>query len=115
MTKEKKLITSVIGVLFITTTVHANMMPISMRDVGCDQSLYVLCGQTNLQYIDFYNPLNCSSLADLDLWSVEFLPKTAVGAGQTSVVQNLQSLTEGPNSIKFCLSALISLGLCCSA
>lgn len=35
--------------------------------------------------------------------------------GQTYEIQHLQRLTEEPNSVKFCLSALINLDLCCSS
>lgn len=115
MTKEEKLITSVIGVLFITMTVHADMMPMSAPDIGCGKSPYVLCGQTDLRYTDFSNPLNYPGVADLDLWPIGFLPEPTADTGQTSELQNLLSFTDGPGNFALCLYALVGLGLFKSA
>ena len=115
MAKEKKLIISIVGVLIVTASVHADMMPMSAPDIGCGQSPYVLSGQTDLRYSDFSSPFSSPGVVDLDLWPVRFLPEPTADNGQTSELQNLKSFTDGPGSFALCLYAMIGLGLCRSA
>jgi len=115
MAYGEKIIISVVGVLIVTASVHADMMPMSSPDTGCGQSPYFLSGQTDLRYSDFSNPLNYPSFADLDFWPASFLPEPTADTGQNSDLQNLRSLTEGQGSFALCLYALIGLGLCRSA
>ena len=98
------------GVLVFSAAVHADMMPVSQEGAVCRQSPGS-CAHANLQPNDF--PCLCifTGIDDLDLWSIEFSPEDDT---QTSDLQQLHSLTDGHNSLEFCLSALISLGLCCS-
>jgi hypothetical protein len=100
--------------LVFTAAVHADMMPVSQEDAVCRQS-QDSCAPADLQSDNLSGTSNYTCLADLDLWSVEFSPKADAEIGQASEIQPLQSLTDGSNSLKLCLSALISLGLCCSA
>ena len=110
-----RLITSVVGALIVTASVHAGMMPMSSPDIGCGQSPYVLYGQINFRYTDLSGLFNYPSVTNLDLWPVELLPEPTADTGQTSDLQNLRSFTDGPGSFALCLYALIGLGLCRSA
>ena len=101
------------GILVFTAAVHADMMPVSQEGAVCRQSP-VCCARADLQRRDLSSQPVCTCIADLDLWSVGILPEAHADIGQTSEIQQLQSLTDGHNSLEFCLSALISLGLCCS-
>ncbi len=111
--RRKLLITVGLGLL-VTTGVYADMTPVSRLNAGRRQSPLV-CSRTDIQYMNFSSPSNCPSIADLNLWSVEFLPKLNAEVRQTSVMQHPQSLTNGHSSFSLCLSALIGLGLCSSA
>ncbi len=111
--RRKLLITVGLGLL-VTTGVYADMTPVSRLNAGRRQSPLV-CSQADRQYMNFSSPFNCSSIADLDLWSVEFLPEANADISQTSEIQHPQSLTNGHSSFSLCLSALIGLGLCSSA
>jgi len=114
MINPRKFLIAVIGVLVIMPAVYADMIPVSRLDSGPRQSLHV-CGRADLQYTNLSSPSNCPSVADLDMWSVEFLPKANVDVSQTSEMQHPQILTDGTGSFNLCLSALIGLGLCSSA
>jgi len=83
-------------------------------DAKCVQSLNV-CRLNELQYTNLSSPYNSPSVTELDLWSVEFLPEATVDDSQSADIQHLQILTNGPDSLNLCLSALIGLGLCSSA
>ena len=98
------------GVLVFSAVVNADMMPLSQECAVCRQSP-VSCARPNLQHKDCSCQPVFAGIADLDLWSIEFSPEDDE---QTSDLQQLQSLTDGHNSLEFCLSALVSLGLCCS-
>ncbi len=114
MIDSRKLITAVIGGLVVTAAAYADMVPVSRLDAGRRQLPHV-CGQADLQYTNLSSPSNYPSVGHLDLWSVEFLPEANADVSQTSEIQHLQSLTDGPGSLNLCLSALIGLGLCSSA
>jgi len=101
------------GILVFTAAVHADMMPVSQEGAVCRQSPGC-CARADLQRRDLSSQPICPCIADLDLWSVEFSPEEYTEFAQTSDLQHLPSLTDGPNSLELCLSALISLGLCCS-
>jgi len=115
MPNKEMLIISVIGALIVTASVHADMMPMSSPDIGCGQSPYVLCDQTNFRHTDLSGLFNYPSVTNLDLWSFEFFPEVNADTGQTSELQNLRSFTDGPGSFALCLYALIGLGLCQAA
>jgi len=100
-------------VLVFATSVHADMMPVSQEDAVSRQSP-PCSNRPNLQSENLSATPDFAAIADLDLWSVELLPKVDSQIGQTPETQQLRSLTDGPDSLKLCLSALISLGLCCS-
>ena len=114
MINRRKLLLVVIGVLALTAAVNAGMVSVSQLDAERRQSPRV-CGRTDLQHTNSSSPFNYSGLADLDLWSVEFLPEAETDVAQTAQIRNLHSLTNGPSSLNLCLSALIGLGLCSSA
>ena len=114
MKSSRRYILTFIGMLVFTAIVHADMMPVSHEDAVCWQSP-ISSARANLQYENLSGTSDFAGIADLDLWSVEFSPEADAEIRQTSEIQNLQSLTDEPNSLKFCLSALVSLGLCCSA
>jgi len=114
MKSSRRYILTFIGVLVFTAAVEADMMPVSQEDNVCRQSTGS-CTKADLQYNNLSGTSDLAGIADLDLWSVEFSPEADVEIGQASDLQHLQSLTDGSNSLELCLSALISLGLCCSA
>jgi len=111
--RRKLLITVGLGLL-VTTGVYADMTPVSQLDAGRLQSP-IVCSQADLQYTSFSSPFNFPGSADLDSWSVEFLLEANADVSQTTEIQHLQILTNGPDSLNLCLSALIGLGLCSSA
>ena len=101
------------GFLVFTAAVHAEMVPVSPQGAEFRQSPEN-CTRVNLQDNNLSCTSDCTSIADLGEWYIEFLPGADANIGQTSDIKNLQSLTDEHNSLKFCLSALISLGLCFS-
>jgi hypothetical protein len=113
MLKGRRIIAPILGVLVIASAGYADMFPVSAVDIGCRQSPAV-CGSSLLL------PANSSSLFDYpditvpDLRHIKFLPKANADAGQTSQVQAPLTLTNGPDSLALCLSALMGLGLCSS-
>ena len=111
--RRKLLITVGLGLL-VTTGVYADMTPVSHSDAKRVQSANA-CSLAELQYTNLSSPSNFPSVADLDFWSVEFLPEANADVSQTSEIQHPQGLTNGPGSFNLCLSALIGLGLCSSA
>ena len=114
MIRLRKLIIAIIGGLVVTAAGHADMVSVSRTDAEPRQPARV-CGRTDLQHTNLANPLNCTGVADLDLWSAGSLPEADADAGQTSQIQPPQTLTNGPSSLSLCLSAMIGLGLCSSA
>jgi len=113
MKSSRRYILTFIGVLVFTASVRADMMPVSHEDDLRPQSPGS-CDRVDLQSENLPATPDFTGLADLDLWSVELLPEVHAQVGQTPDLQHLQTLTDGTNSLKYCLSALISLGLCCS-
>ena len=114
MIDGRKLITVVIGGLVVTAAAYADMVPVSRLDAGRRQPQPV-CDKINLYNNNLSDSYNSPSVADLSSWSVGFLPQANTDIEQTSEIQQLQSLTNGPDSLNLCLSALIGLGLCSSA
>jgi len=114
MIDVRRIITAIIGGCVATVSVYADMTPVSQSDAKCVQSSNA-CSLVELQYTNLSSPSNFPSVADLDLWSVEFLSEANADVSQTSEMQHPLSLTSGPGSLNLCLSALIGLGLCSSA
>ncbi len=114
MITRRKILTAVIGILVGISTVYADMTPVSRLDAEHQQPAHI-CGRADAKYTTLSSPSNCLSVADLDLWSVEFLPEANPDIGQTSDMQNPQILTDGTGSFSLCLSALIGLGMFSSA
>ncbi len=114
MLDGRRIITAIIGVFVATVSVYADMTPVSRSDAKRRQSPLV-CNLKELQYTDLSSPYNPPSVTELDLWSVEFLPKANADVSQTSQIQHPQILTNGQGSLNLCLSALIGLGLYSSA
>jgi len=113
MINGRRIISAVICGLIVTAAVHANMVPVSQQDSGRRKPQPV-CDRINLYSNNLTDSYNLPSVTDLSSWSVGFLPRANTGIEQTSEIQQLQSLTDGPGSISLCLSALIGLGLCSS-
>lgn len=113
MKSSRRYILTFIGMLVFTAAVEADMMPVSHENSVCRQ-LPGSNARQNLQSENLSGTSDLAGIADLDLWSVEFLPEADAEIGQTPEMQHLTSLTNGSDSLKLCLSALISLGLCCS-
>lgn len=114
MIDRRRFLTAVIGGLVVTAAAYADMTPVSQLDAGCRQ-LPRDCARTNLQYTNLSSPFNCTSVADLDSSSVQFLPEANANVRQTSEIQHPIDLTNGPSSFNLCLCALIGLGLCRTA
>ena len=113
MINGRRIISAVICGLIFAVTAHANMVPVSHQDFGCRQP-HPVCDRINHHDNNLYDSYNSPSVANLSLWPVGFLPQANTDIEQTSEIQQLQSLTDGPSSIGLCLSALIGLGLCSS-
>ena len=113
MKSSRRYILTFIVVLVFTVSVRADMMPVSQEDSFCRQSPGS-CGRSEIQSENLSATPDLAGITDLDFWSVELLPEVHAQVGQTSDLRHLQTLTDGTNSLKYCLSALISLGLCCS-
>jgi len=101
------------GVLVFAAIVHADMIPVFQEFTVCRQS-QVCYALTDHQCENSPSTYNYTYITDPGLWSVGLLSEIDAETGQNSEVQ-LHSLTDGSNGLEFCLSALISLGLCCSA
>ncbi len=114
MTDRRKLLIALIAVLVVTAAVRADMSPVSRLDAGRRQLPHI-SGRTDLRYTNLSSPSNFPSVADLDSWSVEFLPEANPDIGQNSDMQNPQILTDGTGSFSLCLYSLIGLGLCRTA
>jgi len=113
MKSSRRYILTFIGMLVFTAAVQADMMPVSQEGTVCRQSPGSSTG-ADLQSENLSGTPDFAGISDLDLWSVELLPEADAQIGQNSDLQQLQSLMDETNSLKLCLSALISLGLCCS-
>jgi len=114
MKSGRRIVLAFSVILAYTAVVHADMMPVSRGDAVCLES-QKSCAQTDLRYRDSSNLLSPIYMADQYEWLVEFIPEDVADIGQSSELRHPQSLTNEPNSLKFCLSALVSLGLCCWA
>ena len=114
MIHRRELLIAVIGMLVLTSVTYADMVPVSQLDTGCWQLLHI-CGRADLQYTNLFSPSIFPSAANLDLWSVEFLPEADADVSQTSEVQHPKILTNGQGSLSLCLYALMGLGVCSSA
>ncbi len=114
MINGRRIISAVICGLIVTAAVHADMMSVVQQDAGRRQ-LQSVCVQANLHNKNLSESYDFPNVADLDPWSVGFLPQANTDIEQASEIQHLQSLTNGPDSLNLCLSALIGLGLCSSA
>jgi len=113
MINGRRVISAVICGLIFAAAVHAHMVPLSQQDSGRRQATSV-CDRINLYNNNLSDSYNFSSVTDLSSLSFGFLPQANTDIEQTSEIQHLQSLTNGPGSISLCLSALIGLGLCSS-
>jgi len=114
MKKSRRTIVFFCGILAFTAVVHADMMPVSHEDDVHWQSPRC-CIWADIQDKSVSGISNCTCIANLEEWSGELLSETYALIGQTPEIQQLKCLTDGTNSLELCLSALISLGLCCSA
>lgn len=113
MENRRRVISAFFGLLVFTATVHADMISISRQNTECLQSPRSI-SRVNIQHDNISNTDNNIYVADLDEWSVESLGEANINIGQNSEKQHLEGLTDGQNSLRICLSALISFGLCCS-
>ena len=114
MKSSRRYILTFIGTLVFTAAVHADKMPVSHEDSVCRQSPGS-CERAEFQSENLPITPDFTGIAGPDLWPGELLHEADTQIGQNTDLQQLRSLTGGPDSLKLCLSALISLGLCCSA
>jgi len=108
MTDRRTILIVFMGLLFGTSIVYAEMVPVCQLDLERQQPTHI----TDLQFTDSYD---FQGDAGLDLRYIEFLPDESPDIGQTSGMQNPQILTDGTGSFSLCLSALIGLGMFSSA
>lgn len=113
MINGRRVTAVIVGVLVVTTAGYADMVPVSGVDVGRGASPAV-CGPSVLLSTNSSSLFGSPGIANLDLWSINFLPETEADAGQTSAAQHPRVATNGPDSLALCLSALMGLGLCSS-
>jgi hypothetical protein len=113
MINGRSVIAAIVGALVVTVTGYADMVPASGVDIGCGGPVSV-CGESVLLPASPSSLFSSPSIGDLKLWSVSFLPQAHAEAEQTVATLRPQTLTNGPNSLALCLSALMGLGLCSS-
>jgi hypothetical protein len=89
------------------------MMSVAQQDAGRRLSQFV-CNQANFHNKNLSDSYNFPDFSDLDTLSIGFLPQANNNIEQTSEIMHQQNLTNGPDSLNLCLSALIGLGLCSS-
>ena len=106
MINSRRIILVIICGLIFTATVHAGMVPVSQQ--------YAQSKEGQSVYDVDFESYNFPQVADLDTWSFNYLHQVNSNDEQVSEVEHLQSLTNGPDSLNLCLSALIGLGLCSS-
>jgi hypothetical protein len=114
MINGRRIISAVICGLIVTAAVHADMISAVQQDAARRQSPSVY-DQANLHNKNLSESYDFPNVADLDSWSVGFLPQANLDIEKAPEIQPLQNLTNGPDSLNLCLSALICLGLCSSA
>ena len=114
MINGRRIISAVICGLIVAAVVHADMVSVSQQDTG-RSPLPSVCNQVEIPRSNFSISYNFNNVANLDSWSIGFLPQENTNITQTPEIQHLQSFTNGPGSLNLCLSALIGLGLCSSA
>jgi len=113
MENGKRVFLILLGVFVFTAAAHADMMPVPQESAVYRQS-HVCYSLTDHQCEYSSDIYYYTYVTGQDLWSVGFLSEVDVESRQNSEIQ-MHFLTDGPNSLEFCLSALISLGLCCFA
>ena len=111
---RRKFLTALVALLVVSAAVRADMVTVSRPDAGHRQLLHV-CAGTNLRYPNLSSQSIFPSVADLDSWTVEFLPDANPDIGQNSDMQNPQILIDETGSLSLCLYALLGLGLCRTA
>ena len=114
MINRRKSLTALIALLVVSAAVRADMAPVSRPDAGRRQTPHI-SGPIDLRYVNLSSPSIFPSVADLDSWTVEFLPDANPDIGQNSDMQNPQILTDETGSFSLCLYALLGLGLCRTA
>ncbi len=111
MIQRSEILVAVVGALSLGASVRADMRPVSPPDAGLRQppcACAVIAGQdTTLS-----NPLDCLSIADLDLLPFESLPGLRGGAGWAGGMPPAQIQSDGQGSFGLCLYALLGLGVC---
>ncbi len=113
MINGRRVIAAIVGVVVVTVTSYADMVPASGVDIGCGGPVSV-CGESVLLPASPSSLFSSPSIGDLKLWSIGFLPQANAETEQTIATLGPQTLTNGPNSLALCLSALMGLGLCSS-
>ena len=93
MKSSRRYILTFIGMLVFTAAAEADMMPVSQRNSVCRQSPGS-CARANLHCENLSGTSDFTGIADPGLWSIEFLPGTDAQIGQTSEIQQLQTLTK---------------------
>jgi hypothetical protein len=111
MVNKSIIVIAFLGLVLFAGVVQAYPVLVCQYDAGYQRSLGS-CERANLQCNNIFQPSNSTCVADLDEYSFRFLSEADADGEQTSGLQNLQILTHEPNSLRFCFSALISLGLC---
>lgn len=114
MINSRRFITAIFGAIVFTTSVYADMMPMSLMDGRPQKSSDNFSCQTAFQHTSLSGSSNYLSVANLDLWSVEFYPEASSDLSNSSKLQPPKILTNKLGSLNLCISALISLGLCSS-
>lgn len=106
MMNGRRVISAILGGLLITAVGYADMVPVSGVDAGSTPSAAV-CSSSSL----FDSP----NIAVPDFWPVDSLPEADADAGQPAPSQPPLTLTNEPDSLSLCLSALMGLGVCGSS
>jgi hypothetical protein len=115
MTERRKLITVLMGALALCASVHADMMPVSPVDIGCQASPQAGAAADLPPYGFSGSLVESVATVDLPLLPVGLLAEGGTGTAQASETKPAQITTDRQNSLSLCLYALLSLGLYRSA
>jgi len=112
MIDGRKHIAAITAVLIVAGVVYADMVPVSQLDAGGGPSVRNYGGTLPRNAV--VPRLFFPTLADSDLWSVEFSGRANVDVEQTSRARPVRVLTDSTSSLSLCLYAMMGLGLCSS-
>ena len=111
----RRLVPGIVGALFFVGIARADMVPLCRLGTERHQSLSV-CSQAEVSHtnpsVSYDNPYDNLIVTDFNFSSIHFPLKITPAIGQPSQKTHSIDLTKRPASVRLCLYALMSLGLC---